>query len=258
MTTRDWHELVKPVLPHTLITKDWPELSHVRIEQGSKALYAVASDKYTLAAERRPLDPADRHQPQKPVHVLASDVQASLKLFAYGKDDDPPLHLTIGSVPAAGDILGQEGMLSSLAITLESPYGRVVMRDHRMASRDQLDPWRTYLRDAMRRTPGHVLDGLDLSAGHFAKWQPAVRAGERLRLYSGPERGDSLLITVSAHFAGIWAVGKYGDGPTEPPSALPWLDELRGDGGFDLRYASGVLTGDDTRDAEDDSEDGEP
>jgi hypothetical protein len=227
MTSRDWHELVRPVLPHAFVTKDWPELSHVRIELGDKALYAVASDKYTLGAERHPLARDEQHQAMPPVHVLASELTASLKLFGYSKDDDPPLTITIDSRPAAGEFLGQDGMLTSLAVTLDSADGgRVIMRDHRMASRDQLAGWRKYLREAMTRQPAHVLDGLDLSGGHFAKWKDAVRAGERLRLYSGPERGDALLITVGAHFAGIWAVGKYGDGPTEPVSALPWLAEV--------------------------------
>src|SRR5216110_1106202 len=74
MTSRDWHELVRPVLPHAFVTKDWPELSHVRIELGDKALYAVASDKYTLGAERHPLARDEQHQAMPPVHVLASEV----------------------------------------------------------------------------------------------------------------------------------------------------------------------------------------
>jgi len=35
-------------------------------------------------------------------------------------------------------------------------------------------------RDAMGREPAHVLHGLDLSGGHFARWKDAVRAGKPL------------------------------------------------------------------------------
>ena len=82
MTTREWHELVKPVLPHTLKDADFPELSHIRVELGARSLYAVATDRYTLAAERHPLARADRNSPMPPVHVPAPDIAASLKLFA--------------------------------------------------------------------------------------------------------------------------------------------------------------------------------
>ena len=54
MTTREWHELIRPVISHAIADKDFPWLDVVRLELGESALYAVATDRYTLAAERWP------------------------------------------------------------------------------------------------------------------------------------------------------------------------------------------------------------
>lgn len=257
MTTREWHELVRPVLPHTLNDKDFPELGHVRIELGAKALYAVASDRYTLGAERRILARDEQHQPMPPVHVRATDVAASLKLFTFSKDDNPWLKVTIDTVSVPVEVTGHDTSVSSLGITItSSDGGRLVMHDRRVPDRDQLTNWRLLLGGAMRRPPGAVLDGLALGAAYVGRWKDAVRAGEVMRLYTGPKSDSTVLVTVEQHFAGLWVPVSHIE--ARSVASLPWLAELR-DGAVDLRTASGLLVDTGTGEAAgSDDEDGEP
>lgn len=232
MATSEWHQLVKPVLPHITRDTDVPELSQVRIQVGGSSLYAVATDRYTLGAERRPLDRADRHQPQPPVHVRDSDIAASLKLFARTKDDDPPLSVAIDTVSIPVEVMGETGRYSGLAVTLTSAAGaRLVMHDRRIPGRDPLDGWQRRLSAAIGRAQPATLPGIDLNPGHLSRWAAAVRAGERLTLWTGPKRGNAILVTVEGHFAGLWAPMVWGaDAPGPPePAGLPWLAELDAD-----------------------------
>lgn len=231
MTSREWAELVKPVLPHVATDKDFPELGIVRIEVGHQALYAIATDRYTLAAERRPLARIDRGQPQPPVHIRASDVRSSLGLFAFAKDSDPPLTVTVDTVSVPSEVLGEPGHYTSMAVTLTSgDGGRMVMHDRRDAHRDPLAKWQPHVSAAVGRQQGASPAGLDLAAAHLARWKDAVRAGERLTFWTGSRRKDPLLVTVESHFAGIWVPELWGtDGEAPPdPAGPPWLAELDG------------------------------
>ena len=240
MSSRQWHELVKPVLPHTLKSPDFPELGHVRIEAGARTLYAVATDRYTLGAERHPLGVNDRNDPQPPVHVRAADLAASLKLFPFTKDDDPQLSLTIDTAYIPATVMGENGSYTSMAVTLQSADGgRLVMHDRRMAARDPLAAWRHAVAAVMRRAPGALLDGLDLASAYLTRWKEAVRAGERLTLRTGPQPRDPLLITVEDHFAGLWVPQLWGDERAADPASLPWLAELD-DASSRIQPATGV------------------
>lgn len=232
MTTREWHELLKPVLPHTLKDPDFPELAHVRIEVGARSVYAVATDRYSIAAERRPLDRADRDSPMPPVHVQAPDVAASLKLFTYSKNDDPDLAVTVDTVIIPSEIMGRDASYSSMAVTITSDTGsKMVMHDRRMPHRDPLQDWKRHISAALERAQGGTPAGLDLNADQLGRWSAAVRAGERLTMWTGPERKSPILITVDEHFAGVWMPYVWGDteaGAPCAPSALPWSAELSG------------------------------
>jgi hypothetical protein len=234
MATSEWHQLVKPVLPHITKDAEFPELSQVRIEAGGHSLYAAASDRYTMGIERHPLDRIDRGQPQPPVHVRLDDIQASLKLFSRTKDDDPPLSVTIDTVSVPVEVMGQTGRYSGLAVTLQSAAGaRLVMHDRRIPGRDPLDGWQRVMSATMARAQAAALPGIDLNPGHLSRWAAAVRGGERLTLWTGPRRRDAILVTVESHFAGLWMPMTWGtgdaDAPAPPdPAGLPWLAELDG------------------------------
>ena len=225
MTTREWHELVKPVLPHASADKDLPELGVIRIETAAAAVYAIATDQHTLAAERHVLDERN-YDDAPPVHIYASEAKASLAMLPYTKDDNPPLTVTIDTarVPVSP---GHSVM--SYAVTLQRPEDgtRVVLRDRRDPSLiTTLDGWRKALYKAMTRERGRSLDGLDLRAPMLARWKDAARGTERLRLHTGPKAGDPLLLVVEKHFAGLMTVPNYLDSPAAELGDLPWLAEL--------------------------------
>lgn len=60
LTTRELHDLITPVLPHTGTDPDVPELALIRLEVRAQVLYAIATDRYTFAGEARGRLPAPR------------------------------------------------------------------------------------------------------------------------------------------------------------------------------------------------------
>lgn len=225
MTTREWHELVKPVLPHASSDKELPELGVLRIEATWEALYAVATDRYTLAAERVPL--GGKGEPTQPVHVDAKEAAATLKFFTFSKDFDPPLHVTIDTVTVPVEIVGQPRSVRAMGITLHRDDGaKLAMHDHRDPSTDPMTSWRKMLRQALTRPSAGTVDGLDMFGWQLARWAHAARKGERLTVYAGTEPGDPLLVTVEQHFAGIIALQHYLDAPAKVRDSLPWMAEL--------------------------------
>lgn len=230
--TSDWHRLLKPVLPHASTDKELHWLRRVRLEVGDTALYAVATDQSTLAAERHLLPTRDRHQSASvpPVHLEASEAKTSLALFGYDKDGDPPLEVTIDRAPIP---LNEGNSVMSWAVTVHRPDDgmRLVLRNRRdQGQHTTLDTWRKGLLTALTRPRGRSLDGLDLRGHVLARWAAATRGTERLRLYTGPKPGDPLLICVEQHFAGLMTVSQYLDTPAQGRAELPWAAELLPEG----------------------------
>src|SRR5260221_11157121 len=116
LSTREWHELIKPVIPHALKDADYPQLEVVRIEAAERAVYAIATDRYTLGAERHEL-PERLWEIPAPVHMRLAEASASLKLFPYSKDFDPPLRLTIDKAPVPVAVAGHQTAIDHLALT---------------------------------------------------------------------------------------------------------------------------------------------
>jgi hypothetical protein len=260
MVTSEWHRLVKPVLPHVGGDKDFPELDVVRLELGQTALYAVATDRYTLAAERWELAKEDRGSAGLVVHLDAGEVKATLKLFAFSRDEDPPLSVTIDTAAIPISVVGRPSSINGLALTIqqvgEGNGTRLMLHDTRDPSRDPLRGWRKGIRAALDRPPGGKLDGLDLNARLLARWSSAARHGERLTMYTGPEPGDPLLVIVERHFAGLWVPLRYLDEPTKTLADLPWQDELDPIGDS---AAAGLIDTDtgERREEDDEDEDGD-
>lgn len=255
MTTREWHELVKPVLPHTINDKDFPELDVVRIEAGHTALYAVATDRYTLAAERwEPAAGTLNGNAGQVVHLDAREVAASLKLFTFTKDEDPLLTLIIDTAAIPISVVGRPASVNRLAVTIQQvgEGTRLMLHDVRDPSKDPLAGWRKAIRAALNRPPAGKLDGLDLHAGMMSRWGAAARKGERLTMYTGPEPIDPLLVSVEKHFIGLWVVPRYLDSAAKTLTELPWqeeLDPIAGDAEADL---IDMATGERREDAADD------
>lgn len=261
--TSDWHRLLKPVLPHAATDKELLWLRVIRLEVGDTALYAIATDQSTMGAERHLLPLRDRHQASSvpPVHLDSVEAKTMLGLFTYDKDGDPKLEVTIDKAPIP---TGEGHSVMSWAVTVHRPDDgmRLVLRDRRDPSfRTTLDGWRKQLLAAMTRPRGRSLDGLDLRGHVLARWGAAARGAERLRLYTGPQPGDPLLITVETHFAGLMTVSQYLDTPARARAELPWAAELLpegiGEGGELLKHGSGLFAGQEVGPREDDDEAGD-
>ena len=244
LSAREWHELIKPVLPHVGTDPEVPELHAVRIECADRAVYAVATDRRTIAAERHPLTPADRLGPYGvpgPVHVRASEAKASLAMFPFSKDYDPPLHLTIDRVPFPVQVAGRAASVDRFAVTLEAADGtRLVLHDHRDPSHDPIAVWRKHLAGALARPQAIAAPALNFHAVHLARWAAACRKGERLAFFTGHKGDEMVLVAVESHFLGAWMPVSYLDSPADMLASSPWrleLDEVPW-----LADASGVAT----------------
>jgi hypothetical protein len=218
LTTREWHELIKPVIPHASTDPDERELAVIRVEGADRAFYAVATDRRTLAAERHPLNGTRRlgmYVPH-PVHVRVSDAKSSLTLFPFSKDSDPPLRLTIDKTTVPVLVAGRPDTVDRLAITLEGTDGtRLVLHDHRDSSNDPLGGWRRTLAGLVNRPVPALAPALNLNAVQLARWGAAVRKGERLAVFTGAKGDQSLLVAVDSWQGRPADRGGRGDG--SPP-----------------------------------------
>jgi len=229
LTTREWHELIRPVLPHASTDPEDRELASIRIEAAEHALYAVATDRRTLAAERHPLDGTRRvWDVPAPVHVRASDVKASLAMFPFSRDSDPPLQLTIDKRPFPVQVAGRPDTIDRLAITLESPFDgtRLVLNDHRDPTHDPIGAWRKTLAGLVNRPMSKSAPALNLNAVQLARWAAACRKGERLAVFTGSKGSDAVLVMVESHFLGVWVPVSYLESPAEMLAGSPWRGEL--------------------------------
>lgn len=251
IATSDWHKLVKPVIPHVASDRDAPDLAVIRVELDRWALYGIATDRYTLAAERHQLTPVNRgHGQPEPVHVKLSDAKASLALFGYSKDADPPLQVTIDTVAVPVVAVGRSTTIRRLAITLETGDGtRLVMHDQRDPSADPLASWRDRLRIPLQRTTPAMAPALNLSATQLARWSAACRGAERLAVFTGARGDELVLVAVEDHFLAVWKPMSYLESPAAMLAASPWHAELVGQvderpGRFDKVYGlAGAITG---------------
>jgi hypothetical protein len=226
LTTRELHDLITPVLPHTGTDPDVPELGVIRLEARAHVLYAVATDRYTLAVVRHPLDdPAD----DVTIGIDRSDAAAMLKLFKHTKNDDPQLRVVIDQVPVPVNDRGDT--VRSLGLTVDSEDGtRLVLHGHPQTIQAG---WRKLLRNVVERPNVPATPALFLTPTYLPRWTKAARKGERLSVFIGPDPTDPLLVVVEHRFIGIWMPAGHLDAG-EHMSATPWLAELAGADGEDL------------------------
>lgn len=228
MTASELRALLAPVIPHASTDTDEPHLSVVRIECAERRVYAIATDRYTLAAERHRLpDTLRLWDIPAPVHIDLPSVKAALALFKPAKDWDPALKITIGTVPVPVEVAGEARSVNHLALTIEAPDGtRVAFHDKRDPTQDPLASWRKTLTGMWERKTAKTAPALSLSAMHLPKWGSAVRKGERLTMFTGEKEGSPVLVLVEDHFAGVWVQVRYLETPAEVLEASPWRDEL--------------------------------
>jgi hypothetical protein len=230
MTTRDLHQLVKPVLPHAATDPETPQLNVIRLECARQVLYAVATDRFTVGVARHVLEevPGDFV-----IDVDQADAKSMLTLFRYTKNTDPRLKITVDKVTVP---LGRPDMtVQALGLTVESEEGtRLLLHDRRSYEHaDTLGSWRKMLAAALYRDLAPAAPSLILSPQFMARWSAAVKGAERLTFLAGPGPTDLILILVEDHFAGIWKPAEHIDAGSEELLTLsPWRREIpsgRGD-----------------------------
>lgn len=223
LTTRDLHDLLNPVLPHTGTDPELPELHVVLIQVRHNVLYAVATDRYTMAASRHELDDVDS---DAAVAIDRADATAMLKLFKHTKKEDPQLQLLIDKVPVP--VTRRGDTVQSLGLTITSEDGtRLVLHGR---GHGPLRGWRRLLRPVVERnlTPASPL--FALTPTYLSRWAKAAGPGEVLTVHVGPDPIDPILIQVEHRVIGVlMPVGHLDAGETVAGS--PWPDELIDDDG---------------------------
>ncbi|MGR6922622.1 hypothetical protein ACU635_50925 [[Actinomadura] parvosata] len=220
MTTRDLHQLIAPVLPHACTSADLPELNVVRLETSGTTMHAVATDRATMAATRRPVGFTD----DVVIHIDRADCVALLKLFTFTKEEDPDLTLILDQVTVP---VGNTS-LSALALRIDSEDGtRLVLHDRRVPGQPTaLDGWRKVIGGVLHRPQTVGAPALLLSPAALPRWSKAAGKGERLTVFCGPDPSNALLITVEQHFIGIWATAGHLDAGGDLLDDNPWRREL--------------------------------
>jgi hypothetical protein len=227
LTTREWHGLIAPVIPHASDDKELPELCAVRIEVAGQVVFAVASDRYTMGASRHVLD--ERAGADCVIHIDRVEAATMLRLFPFTKDSNPQLKVIIDKVPVPA---GRHVTVDALGLTVESEDGtRLLLHDHR----DPLQPgflagWRKHLGRVIFRDLAPASPSLLITPSCLGRWAKAVRPGERVVFLAGPGPTDPILMLVEEHFAGILQpAGHLDTGTNELLTASPWRGELSGE-----------------------------
>lgn len=225
MTTRELHGLIAPVLPHTSTDAELPQLCAVRIEVAGNIVYAVATDHYTLAATRHPIDGAAG---DVLIHVGAKEAATALKLFPYSKDEDPQLRITVDTftVTRNGRHLGP----LALGLQIDAEDGtRLVLHDQRdPLQASALDRWRRNLGRAIHRDHTQpTRPAFLLNPGMLACWGKSAAKGERFVMLPGSRPADPILICVEDRFIAIWQPVQHIDGDQAARlDGNPWRGEL--------------------------------
>jgi hypothetical protein len=193
--TSELHDLLTPVLPHTGDGKGMPALSAIRLEVRANVAYAVATDRYTMAITRHTLD---QPTPDTTIAIGKTDASAMLKLFKFGRNDNPDLQLTVGKIEA-------ETVLDPAdkpALTVTAKDGATLVLHGR---EDALSTWRTIVAKLVHRAPKTASPSLALSGMYLSRWTKAIRKGGQLEVFLGADATDPVVIRAGDSFIGVWA-----------------------------------------------------
>lgn len=217
LTTRELHDLITPVLPHASTDKDLSGLGVIRLEVREGVLYAVASDRFTMAVTRHRLrEPAA----DAAIAIGREDAAALLKLFKYGRDEDPELQLIVGTVEA-------ETVLDPAdrpALTVTAKDGNtLVLHGH---EGKPLTSWRKMIGKIIHREHRPAPPSLALNPLLLARWSKAMRGRDPLAVFFGPNATDPIVVKAEDHFIGIWMPAKRSDGRSDVLTNSLWLKEV--------------------------------
>lgn len=222
LTTRELHGLIAPVLPHASTDAELPYLNTVHLQVRDQVLYAIATDRYTMAATRHALH---EMAGELDITIDRADLGAALKLFTFTKDEDPKLTLVVDKFPIP---VAPGRTLDGLGLRIDGEDGtRLVLHDRGQPDLKPFSAWRKTMGKVVHRATVPATPALILTPSMLPRWSKAAGKGERLMVFVGPEQGDAILFTVEDHFVGIWAPASQIDGDEAAAmSDSPWRTEL--------------------------------
>ncbi|MEV4161426.1 hypothetical protein [Nonomuraea dietziae] len=201
-------QYVGAVLPHASTDDTLPMLTAVVFEVADGALYARATDRYTMGIVRHPLD-TEQQQPTSGLSVVISAAA---------------LQATIRQVNARAQVTLT---VTEQAITMEQTGAfTLACRLPALDERPFLPNWRTWFADQVRSEPDravHTDRGTALGPAYLARFRPAAR--DHLPLRFRPA-GRTVVVTCGEHFLGLISPVR----PTDRESAQPdplnsWLPD---------------------------------
>lgn len=222
LPTSALHDLIVPVLPHAAVKDDFALFNTVRLEITNDTLYAAASDRYTVAVSRRPLDDPT---PDAAITVPRDLAANALKTFKFSRDEDPALTLDIDDRLRIDDTTAGVRLDIPAAITEPEPGAAPVT----VTAANFVLPWRQLLGKVLHRSRASTASGVGLNPAFAKRWDAARRYGVPLRFLPGPRSTDAVLVVAGEHFAGLWMpvrVSQNEDGPADWLKDTPWCDEI--------------------------------
>ncbi|MGW5680331.1 DNA polymerase III subunit beta family protein [Nonomuraea sp. NPDC003754] len=187
------------VLPHASTDDTLPILTAVTFEVADGALYALATDRYTMGIVRQPLD-TDQPHPTSALSVIIS--AAALQATARQVKARARVTLTVTEQAVTIEQAGAFTLACRLPALEMSPL---------------LSNWRTWFADQVRNKPDravHTDRGTALAPAYLARFRPATR--DHLPLQFRPA-GRAVVVTCGEHFLGLISPRR----PTEQETAQP-------------------------------------
>ncbi|WP_037605065.1 hypothetical protein [Streptacidiphilus rugosus] len=186
VTITGFAQLIARTWPHAYRDDTLPSINGVRVESDGRRLYAVASDRFTIAIARHDLDADSATEPWN-AFLTASDLRAV-------KAITPPRH---------------HAKLTTLTWNPGRHVLAVTVGEHTLTLPDRTEQdakfpkWRPIARDALAATPA-MTDDLAVSAHHLAKFtkDPAVRDHTPLTVW-GDDPHKPIVIAQGTDFLGL-------------------------------------------------------
>ncbi|NEA57978.1 hypothetical protein G3I60_28415 [Streptomyces sp. SID13666] len=201
----DFPHLLKQITPHISADTTLPVINGVRFEADATHLYAIATDRYTMAVTRRPVHRGTAAGWS--AFVSAADLKAVRSFATLTRMT--PLFLDLS---AGGQCLSFTAGAMALAVPTVNLSGA-----------RRID-WRTFIADAMRAVPNLTTE-LDLNPTFLGRWGSAARNVPLTVWGAGPTK--PLLIACGDDFVGLQMPVQNRD--TKSPSRQSALHHLWAD-----------------------------
>lgn len=201
MTGRQLRDLTGSVLNHAGSDDRLPVLTMVQIEVSHNVLHLVATDRYTLAVARHPLDePASDLTLHIPATTLAT-VTRTLR-----PRDQVQLSLT----PQALTL----DRLNPPELTYRIPVAELHAQP--------LD-WRKYVAKTLHRTSDTTAGPtLAFQPAYLTRFRTAAFTGQPLQVHTPDSHRQPILITSGPHFLGLLMPTRLDDYADQPATLAPW------------------------------------